>query len=87
MTNLIGGEFLVMAKGVVRFRLSEVLEEIGWTQIKLSLEAGISANSISNLVSDPRQVRFDTLASIIEATGVPLNELLVYEPLKTPETN
>lgn len=76
-----------MAKGVVRFRLSEVLEEIGWTQIKLSLEAGISANSISNLVSDPRQVRFDTLASIIEATGVPLNELLVYEPLKTPETN
>lgn len=76
---------LVMAKGVVRLRLSKILKELGWTQIELSRRTGLSANAISDL-NRGTQIRYRTLAALIEATGKPIDELLVYEPATDEES-
>lgn len=76
-----------MPRGVVRLRLSEILKEMGVTQKKFSEMTGISRHSISNLLSDPRQIRFDSLAAFIEATGKDISELLVYIPGDDSESN
>ena len=78
---------LIMSKGAVRLRLSEVLEELGWTQRKFSEMTGLSRNAISNLAGDPRQIRLDSLAAIIEATGKDISELLIYQPQGGSESN
>ena len=70
----------IMTKGVVRVRLSEILEELDLTQIRFSLDSGLSANAVSKLTGHPRQIRLDTLATLVENTGKPLSEILVYEP-------
>lgn len=74
-----------MAQGVVRLRLSEILAELGLTQKQFAQRTGLSQNAISNLISSPRQIRLDTLAAIIEATGKGIPDLLIYHPPSTSE--
>ena len=68
----------IMAKGVVRLRLSEIMEENDWKQIELSRRTGLSANGVSVLLRGS-QIRYTTLAALVEATGKPISEILVYE--------
>lgn len=68
-----------MANTPVRLRLSEVLEELNWTQKELAENAGLSENSVSNLLRNPVSIRFDTLEKIRKATGKPVADLIVAE--------
>jgi len=68
-----------MAETPTRLRLAEILDEIGWTQKRLSEATGISEQSISNLVRNPRSVRFETLDAIARATGKSVFDLLIED--------
>lgn len=64
---------------VVRFRLSEILQELGWTQRQLAERTGLSENTISSLVNNPMAIRMDTLDAICLATGKQPQDLFDYE--------
>ena len=68
-----------MTQSPVRLRLSEVLNELGWTQKKLAEEAGISRQAVVNLMKGPDSIRLETLDRISQATGKPVSDLLVQE--------
>jgi len=68
-----------MSENPTRFRLAEVLSELGWTQKELAIKAGLSRQTISKLVHDPTGIRFDTLNAISKATGKQVSELLVED--------
>ena len=67
-------------QGTVKLRIPQALHQLGWTQKRLAEESGISDKAISLMSNNPRAIRFDTLAKIIEATGISIDRLLVYEP-------
>lgn len=71
---------ITKVKGTVKLRISEALGELGWTQRKLGEAAGISEQGVSNLANNPRAVHLSTLAAIVGATGIPLEQLIVFEP-------
>lgn len=62
---------------MIRLRIIEVMNELGWNQNQLAERAGLSRQAISNLVHDPVQIRFDTLEKICRATGKQLAEIIV----------
>ena len=66
-------------RSTVRLRLAEVLQELGWTQKRLAEETGLHENTITNLMKNPRQVRFETLEAISKATGKPVSELITTD--------
>lgn len=68
-----------MADEKLRLRLAEVLQELGWTQKKLSEETGLSENAITKLMNNPRQIRIESLSAISRATGRSVAELLVKD--------
>jgi len=62
-----------------RLRLAEMLRERNITQIKLAEMTGLSENTVSKLVNDPRQIRLDTIELICQALGVTPGELIVRQ--------
>jgi DNA-binding Xre family transcriptional regulator len=59
----------------VRLRLYELLRDHGLTQAKFSELSGISKTSISGLVNQPSQIRFDTIDKICDTLGVKPEDL------------
>lgn len=51
------------------------LRERDWTQAKLAREAGVSAASISDVISGRRQVGKDLATAIAEALDIPVDQV------------
>lgn len=64
---------------MVRLRLAEILQELGWTQSRLAQEAGISRQAISNLIHSPQAIRLETLEAISRATGKTISEIITTD--------
>jgi transcriptional regulator with XRE-family HTH domain len=61
---------------VTRLRLPEILKELGWTQVELSRRTGLSENSITRLMNNPKMIYFETIGILSEATGKSIDELI-----------
>jgi len=62
---------------VIRIRLKELLSEKGWLQKEMAEITGISRTTISGMHT-AKMIRFETLATLVEATGWPIERLLEY---------
>jgi putative transcriptional regulator len=67
-------------KLVIRLRLDKILSERNMTQTKLAELSGLSRNTISSLVHQPAQIRFNTLDILCDTLGVPVHELIEQVP-------
>lgn len=67
----------IQSKPAVRLRLDEILGAKGWTQKELAHKTGISENGIS-VLRTAKMIRYETLATLVKATGWPIERLLEY---------
>lgn len=51
----------------IRYRIIQRLKELGWNQLKLSQETGISQNTISAYLQGKKDIRQETLKEICKA--------------------
>jgi putative transcriptional regulator len=58
------------------FRIKELLEERGKTQIWLAEKLGVGTVTISRYVNNHRQPSMETLAEIAKALGVKVKDLI-----------
>lgn len=71
---------------VIRFRLSALLEERGWTAYRLAQETGLSLTRAYNLASPEKEFahfKTDTLDRLCAALNVQPGDLLEWVPNKT----
>jgi DNA-binding Xre family transcriptional regulator len=59
----------------VRLRLGDILKERKMTQTKFAEISGLSRNTVSSLVHQPAQIRFDTIDTICDTLGIRMDEL------------
>lgn len=62
----------------VRLRLGELLEERDLTQTKFAKMTGLSRNTISSLVNQPAQIRFDTIDAVCNTLKIKVGELFEH---------
>ena len=55
--------------------LDDLLNELGWTSARLSLESGLDSAVISNIRNGKRNTGIDVAKKIADATGRPENEI------------
>ena len=70
---------------LIRFRLSALLEERGWTAYRLAQETGLSLTRAYNLAAPGKEFahfKTDTLDRLCEALGVQPGALLEWVPDK-----
>ena len=70
----------VMRNERYEWRLSQALDEIGWTQKKLAEAAGLSENTVSRLCNAPSAPSLKTINKICRATGLRVEQLIVAVP-------
>jgi DNA-binding Xre family transcriptional regulator len=59
----------------VRLRLGDILKERNMTQTQFAELSGLSRNSVSTLVHQPAQIRFETIDILCATLGVSMDEL------------
>ena len=57
-------------------RISQLLEERGWTKYKLAIEAGLSQSTIANLFRRNNTPTLSTLEAICKAFGITVIQFL-----------
>lgn len=62
-------------KLTLRLRLGDILKERHITQTAFAERSGLSRNTISSLVHQPAQIRFDTIDTLCNTLGVGMDEL------------
>lgn len=71
----------VMATGIPKLRVPELLKERGWTASDLMRKSGLSWPTAQGLASGKSMnVKLETINTLCDTFGIDVDELIVIEP-------